>query len=142
MIVGERLRDTRHALHLSLTDVAEKAGISAATLSRIETHKQGIDLALFLTLAKILRVVPHELLGEPVADKPAPDPIVKKIVSLAAAERARMWRELAAARRNVRRRQRRPATRDLSQQVEEVVAQFEYLHQEIESVRNGLKRLR
>ena len=136
MIVGERLRDTRQSQHLSLTDVASKAGISAATLSRIETNKQGIDLGLFLSLARILKAVPHELLGENVPNEKAADPLARKIAALASSERAKMWRELTAARRERRKKPRA----EVSGQVEELIAQFEYIKQEIESVRFNLKR--
>lgn len=137
MIVGERLRDVRHAQHLSLTDVASRAGISAATLSRIETDKQGIDLGLFLTLAKILKAVPHELLGDTMPEKNS-DPLVRKIASLGSSDRVRMWRDLSAARKT----RGKAGRAELNQQVEELVAQFEYMKQEIESVQLGLKRRR
>ena len=136
MMIGERLRESRHSQHLSLTDVASKAGISAATLSRIETSKQGVDLGLFLSLAKILKAVPHELLGDQ-AERGA-DPLVKKIAALAAPERTRMWRDLAT----VRRSRKKARGSEFNQQVEELLAQFEYLQQEIESVRAGLRRPR
>lgn len=136
MIVGERLRDMRQSQHLSLTDVATKAGISAATLSRIETSKQGIDLDLFLTLARILKTVPHELLsdGGVVGDKN--DPLVKKINALDSADRSRLWRELAA----VRKERRRKPRAEVNAQVDELLAQFEYIKSEIESVRMSLRR--
>lgn len=137
MMVGERLRDVRHAQHLSLNDVASRAGISAATLSRIETDKQGIDLGLFLTLAKVLNAVPHELLGDTGAEKTS-DPLVRKIAQMGSSGRVQMWRELSAARKASGKARRS----DLNQQVEELVAQFEYMKQEIESVQIGLKRRR
>ncbi len=135
MTIGERLRETRQAQELSLTEIATKAGISAATLSRIETDKQGIDLGLFLTLARVLKAVPHDLLGEADAEEQS-DPLVKKIVSLASADRAQMWRDLTTARRERRRRTRQ----DVPGQFEELLAQFEYIRQEIESVRANLRR--
>lgn len=140
-IVGQRLKEARHSQQLSLTDVAERASISAATLSRIENNKQGLDLGLFLVLAKILKTVPHELLGEANGEKNASDPLAKKIAGLASPERARMWRELAAARRTLR-KDRKARTNELSQQVEELAAQFEYVRQELDSVRSGLNRRR
>ena len=137
MMVGERLRDSRQSQRLSLTDVASKAGISAATLSRIETSKQGIDLALFLNLARILKAVPHELLGENGAgNEKTGDPLARKIAALGASERAKMWRELTA----VRRERRQKPRSEVNGQVEELLAQFDYIRQEIESVRSNLKR--
>jgi transcriptional regulator with XRE-family HTH domain len=135
MIIGERLRDVRHAQHLSLTDVAGRAGISAATLSRIETSKQDLDVGLLLTLARILKSAPHELLGSD-ADTPASDPLVTKIAALGSGERTRLWRDLATARRD---RRKRPWS-ELSAHYEELLAHFEYIRQEIESVRANLRR--
>jgi transcriptional regulator with XRE-family HTH domain len=138
MMIGERLRESRHAQRLSLTDVASKAGISAATLSRIETSKQGIDLGLFLILAKILKTLPHELLGDTAAERNTADPLVKKIAALGTSDRVKMWRDLASARRT-----RRATPRvEVGQQVEELLAQFEYLKEQIESVSAGLRRRR
>ena len=135
-MIGERLRGTRQAQSLSLTDVASKVGISAATLSRIETSKQGINLELFLALAKILKAIPHELLGEAnSSDRSAADPLAKKIAGLGPPERAKLWRELAAARRA-----RRAKRRELNQHFEELLAQIEYLRQEMDSVRLTLRR--
>jgi len=61
IVVGNRLRQARTARQLSLNDVAGRAKISVATLSRIERDKQGIDLGLFLTLSRILKAPPHDL---------------------------------------------------------------------------------
>lgn len=135
MTIGERIRESRQSQRLSLTDVAGKAEISAATLSRIETGKQGIDLGLFLSLAKILKAVPHDLLGSD-GEEEVSDPLAKKIAGLASAERARLWRDLAAARKE---RHRKPRA-EVGAQFEELLAQFEYLRQEIESVRTNLRR--
>ncbi|HSP33558.1 MAG TPA: helix-turn-helix transcriptional regulator [Thermoanaerobaculia bacterium] len=135
MTIGERIRESRQNQRLSLTDVAGKADISAATLSRIETGKQGIDLGLFLSLAKILKAVPHELLGSDGPEE-ASDPLAKKIAGLASTERARLWRDLAAARKERRKKPRA----EVGAQFEELLAQFEYLRQEIESVRSNMRR--
>jgi len=136
-MIGERLRDSRHSQHLSLTDVASKAGISAATLSRIETSKQGVDLGLFLSLAKILKAIPHELLGDTNTDENTSDPLVRKIAGLGSKERVKLWQQLAASRRS-----RSKSRAEVNQQVEELLAQFEYLKEEIESVRLSLRRKR
>ena len=62
-LIGERIRELRQAQGRSLADVAGKAKVSVATLSRIENDKQSVDLGLFLVLAGILQVAAHELLG-------------------------------------------------------------------------------
>ena len=60
--IGSRLRDARHASGMSLSTVAGRAGISAATLSRIETDKQNVGVDLFVELADIVGAVPGDLL--------------------------------------------------------------------------------
>jgi transcriptional regulator with XRE-family HTH domain len=139
-MVGDKLREVRQAQSLSLTAVAGKAKISAATLSRIETNKQGIDLGLFLVLARILRTAPNELLSEEQTDDRS-DPLVRQIASLQTLDRTKLWRELAATRR-AQRSSRRAEIRNLGQQVEELVAQIEFLHEELDAVRLRVKRRR
>jgi transcriptional regulator with XRE-family HTH domain len=136
MTIGERLRSARQAQQLSLTDIAGKAGISAATLSRIETDKQGLDLGLFLMLASVLRAEPNDLLGGRDIDKES-DPLAKRIAALASADRAQLWRDLIVARNGRKKRRLRP---DVSDQFEELLAQFEYIRQQIESVRSNVRR--
>ena len=137
-MVGERLREARGALSLSLADVAQRADISAATLSRIENNKQGLELGLFLILAKILHVSPAEVLKGS-AEGPTADPLVARIAALPVAERTKLWSELAAARR-AQRGLRNPGGRNLGQKVEELTAQIEYLREEIEVVRAKTRR--
>src|SRR5688500_1780966 len=62
-MIGERIRETRLAQDRSLADVAAKAQISVATLSRIETDKQSLDLGLFLSIAQVLHVSAQQLLA-------------------------------------------------------------------------------
>ena len=137
MIVGNKLRQARQNQNLSLTAVASKAKISAATLSRIENSKQGVDLGLFLILAKILKATAHDLL-EDGNDGDRSDPLASQIASLQAADRAKLWRDLAAQRRT--QRTARKAAHNLGQQVEELVAQIEFLREEIENVRAGVRK--
>lgn len=140
-MIGDRIRQARNARELSLTDVAQQAQISVATLSRIERDKQSIDLGLFLTLMKILELNPADLLND--ADRKGGngvsiDPLVARITSLAAGERTELWRALSN--RPVPSAERRHATRTLALQVEELLAQVEYLHNEVEAVQKRLKK--
>ena len=136
-MIGDRLREVRTARHLSLSDVAGKADISAATLSRIENGKQGIDLELFLSLLKILRIQPSEVLENDGAVS-MNDRLVDQISALDMDQRARLWRDLATSRRTQR---TRPSdARALGEKVEELVAQVEYLREEIEAVRAKRRR--
>jgi transcriptional regulator with XRE-family HTH domain len=136
-MIGEKIRQARQSQQLSLAQVAAKAKISAATLSRIETEKQNMELGLFLTLARILHVAPNELLGEAAqGEQDGSDPLVRQITSLGAPERARLWRDLTSARR-----QNRPRNaRNVNLQIDELLAQVEFLREEILAVRTGLKR--
>jgi transcriptional regulator with XRE-family HTH domain len=137
-MVGDRIRETRLSQRLSLAQVAEKADISAATLSRIETNKQNVDLGLFLTIARVLNTSAKDLLGEDGegAVGEGGDPLVRKIAALDTAERTLLWRQLADSQRQAR----AGARRNLSQQVEELLAQVEFLHQELLAVKTRVRR--
>jgi transcriptional regulator with XRE-family HTH domain len=138
MMIGDRLREVRLSQQRSLGDVAEKAEISVATLSRIETNKQTLEVGLLLALAKILKVPAQELIAE--ADGAVEDEkLATKIAALAGPDRIRLWRDLAQSRRT-RRPSRRGVPADLGQQVEELVAQIDYLREEIEGVRKRVRR--
>lgn len=142
-MIGERLREARQAQSLSLSQVAMKARVSVATLSRIETNKQGLEMGLFLTLSKILKIAPQELLGidgeNGNGNGNGSDPLVGKIAALDPLGRAQLWRDLAAARRTDR-HQRRSELRHVAQQVEELIAQLDFLREEFMSVRKRLRR--
>lgn len=69
------------------------------------------------------------------------DAVPARVSKLNSHQRMRMWRELAAARRSDRSVAPRLAP-SLSQQVEEVAAQVEFLREEIESVLSRVKRRR
>jgi len=138
MTIGDRIRETRLSQHLSLSQVAAKAEISAATLSRIETNKQNLDLGLFLILARVLHTTAPELLGDDgngADDAERTDPLVRRIAALETSERTQLWRDLAESQRQAGHQRR-----NLSQQVEELLAQVEFLHQEILSVKHRTKQ--
>jgi len=132
-MVGEKLRQARVAQQLSLADVAGEAHVSAATLSRVERDKQAIDVELFLTLARVLNATPADLLrtddGE-VRD----DALAVRISAMQARERTQLWRQLSSERRESR-LLRRADARGLAAEVEELLAQMDFLREEIEAVR-------
>lgn len=140
-MVGSRLRGARQARHFSLAEVAEKAHVSVATLSRVERDQQSIDVGLFLSLAKILKTTPHELLGDD-PEQAELDPLVSRIAALVPSERIHLWKELADARRATGNMARRGAVRELGEQVEELLAQIDFLRGEIEMVTHRLRRAR
>ena len=140
-MIGERIRELRQTQGRSLADVAGKAKISVATLSRIENDKQSVDLSIFLTLAKVLEVPAQELLdGIDGHGKPDGDPLAQRIARLETKKRAELWRDLAAERRSSRGKDRTAATRDVSQQVDELLAQIDFLREELDLVRKRVKK--
>ena len=138
-MVGERLREIRQAQGRSLADVAGKANVSVATLSRIENDKQSLELNLLVTLAKILQVSPGEFLNGVAGNNGDEDPLARRIASLETKKRAELWRDLAAERRTQRARTQ-GSPRDVVQQVEEVLAQVEFLREELETVRRKIRK--
>ncbi len=142
-MVGERIREARLAQSRSLADIAAQANISIATLSRIENDKQSVDVGLFLSLARVLNVPPADLLGNANATDDGGDgkldPIVRRIASLDARERLRLWRDLATQRRAQRNRSRVGEPKQVAQQVDELLAQMDLLREELESVRKRIK---
>ena len=135
-MVGVRLRHARVEQQRSLADVAGKADISVATLSRIENNKQALDLELFLHLAKILKITASDLLGEDrQTDGP---PLAEKVAGMSLSERTRLWRDLANARKQAVNQHR--ATDQVVAQVEELLAQIEFLRAELEIVRKRVRK--
>lgn len=136
-MVGNRLRTARQSRNLSLTELAARAEISAATLSRIERDKQNLDLGLFLTLTRILKLAPHEVLAD-AEEEEGLDSLVRAITGMPTTERARLWRSLAAERK--RRHDRVLHSRLVAHEVEELLAQVDFIRSEIEAVQKRLRR--
>ncbi|HEY6843286.1 MAG TPA: helix-turn-helix transcriptional regulator [Thermoanaerobaculia bacterium] len=132
-MVGSRIREARTSRSLSLNDVAERAHISVATLSRIERDKQGIDLGLFLILCRILKTEPRDMIGSEDSASNI-DPLAQRIGRLRHGDRVQLWRDLADARRSEKRQTNRANARRLSDEVEELLAQLQYVQAEIEAV--------
>jgi transcriptional regulator with XRE-family HTH domain len=68
--VGPRLRATRKRRGLTITDVATKTGISASTLSRLESGGRRPNLELLLPLARVYGVALDVLVGAPQTGDP------------------------------------------------------------------------
>jgi transcriptional regulator with XRE-family HTH domain len=135
-MVGNRIRDNRNGQRRSLADVAGKAGVSVATLSRIENNKQALDLELFLRLARILKIAPSELLGD--EEEADPETLAERLVRLSRTERTKLWRDLAGAKRQPTSDRRSKEL--VSAQVDELLAQIEFVRSELETVRKGVRR--
>lgn len=136
-MIGEKIRELRHSQGRSLADVAGKAKVSVATLSRIENDKQSVDMGLFLILAKVLQVRPNDLLEDDGGENK--DPMARRVAGLGGSDRAEFWRDLANERRTQRNR-RGASIHDIGQQVDELLAQVDFLREELESVRKRVKR--
>jgi transcriptional regulator with XRE-family HTH domain len=132
-MVGAKIREVRQSQGKSLAEVAGEAKISVATLSRVETDKQSIDVNLLVLLARILGVDARDILG----DERSSDPLAHRIASLDTRKRAELWRDLASERRSQRAR-----PRNIGQQVDELLAQVDFLRDELESIRLRMKKSR
>src|SRR3954466_13122029 len=68
-LVGPRLKSIRKDRGVTLTELAERTGISKSTLSRLENGRRRPSLELLLPLAQAYRVPLDDLVGAPeVAD--------------------------------------------------------------------------
>lgn len=131
--VGTRLRATRVAQRRSLADVASRVGVSCATLSRIETNKQSVDVALFLSLTQSLGIDAADILGRERRE----DALSNQLVVLDSSSRTKVWSDLAEHERG-----RRASKRDLKRlaaEVEELLAHIDLLREELLRVRRGLE---
>jgi transcriptional regulator with XRE-family HTH domain len=68
--VGPRLRALRKRRGMTITDVAATTGISASTLSRLESGGRRPNLELLLPLARVYGVALDELVGAPQTGDP------------------------------------------------------------------------
>ena len=68
--VGPRLRALRKRRGMTITDVASTTGISASTLSRLESGGRRPNLELLLPLARVYGVALDELVGAPQTGDP------------------------------------------------------------------------
>jgi transcriptional regulator with XRE-family HTH domain len=69
-LVGPRLRSLRDQRGITLTEVAERTGISKSTLSRLENGQRRPTLELLLPLAQTYRVPLDDLVGAPEVGDP------------------------------------------------------------------------
>lgn len=131
---GDRLRAARVGQRMPLREVASRAGISQATLSRIERGKQTLDVDMLVRIAAILGREPRELFG---TGHSTPAHIV---ASLSAEERIEFWRLMArSAEMRADGDKNKKHSGDLVMQVEELLAQLEYLRREVEAVQARLR---
>ena len=128
--IGSSLRRLRTEQKLALATVAGRAGISVATLSRIETNKQGIEVGLLSTLAGILGVSVRDLFksDDESADLAA---LSRRIGALSRLERTKLFLEASRRPRNAK---------QLSPVLDDLVSTVEMLREELLTVQRALRR--
>lgn len=129
--IGPALRRLRMQRNASLAAVAERAQISVATLSRIETNKQGIEVALLLTLARILGVPVAHILGSGDQDVDL-DALAAQLAVLPPDARAKVVRKSSAARK----------AKDLQPVFDELISGVDMLREQLLDVRRSMRRRR
>ena len=128
-MIGEALRRFRTERQLSLAAVAEEAGVSVATLSRVETNKQSVDVALLFELARILGVAPAEIIG---GDGEADDvgSLARRLATLRPADRTRVFLESS----------RRGNGKQVQATIDDLLLTIDVLREELLSVRRAVRR--
>lgn len=76
--IGPRLRAARRQRGLTLEQLATAAGLSASTLSRLESGKRSPGLDLLLPLVRELRIGLEELVPSAVPDPRVPGRVVER----------------------------------------------------------------
>jgi transcriptional regulator with XRE-family HTH domain len=76
--IGPRLRDARRSRGWTLDDLAERAGMSPSTLSRLESGKRQAALELLLPLTRELGLRIDDLLPASPADPRVHRPVVRR----------------------------------------------------------------
>ena len=132
--VGAALRIARRARGLSLNQVATQAGVSTATLSRIETENQTVDVSRLLEISKILDVSPAQIIGGEGHAGDAEDALVDALAALPAPARARVI-SAAAAPRHQKRNQ-------IEAQIETLLATVDLIRNELASLARQVRRRR
>lgn len=133
--VGEALRSARIGNHLSLSDVASQAGVSVATLSRIENEKQSIDVTLLVRLSAIVGVAPATVLTPENYGHDKPTDLARELASRTPAERAQI---LIRATKHGRRPNRKRET--VQAQIDSLLAAIDLIVEEINELQKKTRR--
>lgn len=130
--VGETLRRLRTDRELSLAGVAQQAGISVATLSRVETNKQNLDVGLLMTLARILGVPAGEILGNG-GDGNDHDALARRLGALRMPDRTKVFLQSSP---------KRHGQKDLQATIEDLLSTVDILRDELEAVQRAVRTRR
>lgn len=133
--VGVALRSARVAKQMSLSDVAGQAGISVATLSRIETEKQTVTVSLLVALADIIGTTPAAILGGN-GHKQAPTDLARELAALSPVERTRILVRVTKQERRAKPRRRIA----LNAEIETLLAAIDLLVAQIAALRREARR--
>lgn len=133
--IGTALRNARTARGMSLNDVATDAGISVATLSRIETDKQNVDVPLLITLAGLLHVTPAALLDGEGALRVDPATLAHDLASLSSGERGQV---IADALEHARGRGH--SRQALEARVDSLLVALDLVEDELRALQRGMKK--
>lgn len=128
--VGTNIRLARQQRGWSLSDVADRTGMSVATLSRIETSKQSIDVALLVTLARVLGVSAARLLGDD--DGQDMDVLAERVAALSGSDRARLLQTASRHRRDG----------DMAAVVSDLLSTLDVMREELEHVARSSRKRR
>jgi len=109
--------------------VAEQAGISIATLSRIETNKQSIEVGLLVTLAQILEVSAADILGSD-DEQDDVEVLSRRVAALAPSARTKVFRKSSARRR----------PKDLQPALDDLISTVEMVREELLNVQRAVRR--
>jgi transcriptional regulator with XRE-family HTH domain len=134
--VGKALREARTSRGMSLSEVAHAAGVSTATLSRIETEKQSLDVSLLAAVSRILNVAPGQVLGSEPDPAATEEALVASLSTLSPERRVRVL--TAAAKRHGTRRSKD----GIQAQLDALLATIDVIREEITEIRQQNKRRR
>ena len=135
--IGNALRTARTSRGMSLSEVGDAVGISAATLSRIETEKQGVDVEMLITLSRILRVSPADMLDSAEHQRNDGQALVSALAALPSEERARVV--VAAGRQNVSPKRSRE---HLQAQLDALLTTIDLIRDELRDIQRQAHRRR
>lgn len=105
LLLGERIRSRRIKLCLSQEALAEKAGISANTVSRIEGGQMSMGIGTFIKLVQAMEADANDLLGVvPKQEKGRHCDIVRHIRRLGMTEQEIVMRTIETLAESLRQR--------------------------------------
>lgn len=132
MSIGQKIREARRLRRLSLQQVAARVGLSAPSLSRIETDKQALDVEILLRLARTLRTNASDLLPlNPDSEMGGRHEMDLILARLSENDRAALWDGLAE---EARAGSLRGSLTD--ERLQEILTRLDFVRDELELLRH------